>query len=248
MRPVLAALSPRSVLVQRRATALARELDAPLELVPAGSAWCGLARGRIVARARELDARLVVVGGGAHGLQRRLEVPVLVARTASDLPYRRIVLGSDLVAQDAATLAGLRRDHPRAALHLVHIYQWHVLRPLRHTLVSDEALECCRALAASDAARAVRRFAREQAVSRDVALHAVLGPVARTLRRYASALGADLLVLSPERSAVKALIGASVTQALLADPPCDVLLVPGPRAAPAPGPADIRSAPRRTPA
>ncbi|HEX7054310.1 MAG TPA: universal stress protein [Burkholderiales bacterium] len=241
MQPILAATgpSPRAFAVQRRAGALARQMKAPLERFHSDSPFVAA---RIAERAQALDAQLVVMGAGApggarrllglsraHAVQRRIAAPVLVVQAPRALPYQRIVVASDLCASDAATLAALRERHPQAALHLVHVYQWHLLRPLRHAFVPEDLMWHYRREAQAEADAELRRFVAAHGVDRDVRAEAVLGHVALGLRQRVERLGADLLVLSPERSRLKAMVGASVTQALLADPPCDVLLAPRPQ-------------------
>ena len=164
MKPVLAAssLSPCARL-HVAAASLREEFGIPVE--------ASLARGRVSARIAELFR--------AQAVQRQADAPVLSVSAAAHEPYRRILLASALLPEDAAMLVALRRDHPHALLELVHVYQWHAV-----------------------------------------------GHVPTVLRQRARRLGADLLVLTPEPSWLKAALGASVTDAVLGDPPCDVLLMP----------------------
>jgi nucleotide-binding universal stress UspA family protein len=159
--------------------------------------------------------------------------PILVAKTPAGEPYRRVLIGSDLSAADADALALVRGRFPEAQLHVVHVFQWHEIRPLRLAFVAPEVMERYRRRAQAEAQGLLRQFAAEHGLGSNVALHVALGDVARALRLHAGILGADLLVLSPERSWLKAALGASVTRRLLADPPCDLLLAPraGDRAA-----------------
>lgn len=274
MRPILVPtrLSPPAFAAQRRAAALAREKDAPLELLhtlpplagiaaersararlhlaaaslraQCGAAvtvhlWRGPVVAGIVARAQALDPELVVMGAGVPGsarqllglsraqaTQRRIDAPVLVVQAPRALPYGRIVLAGELSRGDAAMLARLREQHPQATLHLVHVYPWHLLRPLRHAFVPGDLAWQYRDEIQAEADAELRRFAARHSIAPGVVLEAALGPVASVLRQRVERLGADLLVLSPERSRLKALLGASVTQALLAEPPCDLLLAP----------------------
>jgi nucleotide-binding universal stress UspA family protein len=189
-----------------------------------------LARGgvtaRIVERARAVDARLVVIGAGrpsgwrqllqashAHAVQRALTAPVLAVASGGASDHRRIVFASDLSSADAATLRAVRGDWPLASILLVYVQSWPVSADHRDSAETQARL-------------AVRRFAAQHELERAVLSEAALGDVARLLRLRAREFGADLLVLSPERSRLKALLGASITQSVLGDPPCDVLLTP----------------------
>lgn len=268
MKPVLmaASLSPRGVAVLRRAGALARAADAPLELLHAVSPFAPrkaersamarlhlaaaslreqfgltvsstLVRGRVapclVARAHELAPRLVVLGFGLAGrVQRRIATPVLaVSSQEVRQAEQRIVFATDLSPEDGAAIAALRRDHPQAALHVLYISPWYAVRPLRLALAREEPSWRYRHQALAEAARELRRFADRHGLD-GVSLEARLGHVPAALRRRAQQLDACLLVLSPERSWLKAALGASVTRAVLAAPPCDVLLRPRPDAGP----------------
>lgn len=196
---------------------------------------------RVVGRARASDAALVVIGAGrpngwrgllqasrAHAVQRALQVPVLAVASSGASQHRRIVFASELATADAAMLRAVRVDWPLASMLLVHVQSWPVSADHRDP-------------AQTQAWRALRRFAVQHELERAVSLEAALGDVARLLRLRAREFGADLLVLSPERSRLKALLGASVTQSVLGDPPCDVLLIPEPAAGPGFRPAGIGS-------
>lgn len=207
--------------------------------------WVSLARGRVAAcvaeRARGVDARMVVMGAGrasgwrrllqasrAHAVQRAVRSPVLAVATGGASAHRRVLFASDLSGEDAATLRAVRRDWPLASMLLLHVQSWPVSADHRDAAEAQAWL-------------ALRRFAVQHDLERAISLEAALGDVARVLRLRAREFGADLLVLSPERSRLKALLGASVTQSVLGDPPCDVLLAPQPAPGPAFRPVGIRS-------
>ena len=205
-----------------------------------------LARGRVTARVAErasaLEAGLVVIGAGrpsgwrrmlqasrAHAVQRAVHAPVLAVASGGSSEHRRILFASDLASADATALRAVRGHWPLASMLLVHVQSWPVSAEHRDPAEMQAWL-------------AVRRFAEQHELERAISLQAALGDVARLLRLRAREFGADLLVLSPERSRLKALLGASVTQSVLGDPPCDVLLIPQPAAGPRFRPAGIRSA------
>ena len=50
------------------------------------------------------------------------------------------------------------------------------------------------------------------------------GEPAVAIREYAREVGADVVVVSPGKSWLARAVGSSVSEQLLADPPCDVLL------------------------
>jgi nucleotide-binding universal stress UspA family protein len=199
----------------------------------------GLVASCIARRSREVAARLIVLGaerpsllgelrpGRAHAVRQRAGVPVLAVSRGRDETYRRVILASDLCTDDASALAALHRQFPDAALHVVHVLQWHLSRPLRHAFIPDEVLAGYRVQVREAAASRLRRVAQARRdVAPTVSVEATIQDVILALRVQAGQFGADLLVVSPEQSWLKAALGISVAQRVLANPPCDVLLLP----------------------
>jgi nucleotide-binding universal stress UspA family protein len=190
-----------------------------------------LARGSvaraIAARATALRARVVVMGPGrcTGRVQRRVGVPVLAVRGGQHGSYRRILVAAELSTHDEHAMAYVRRAFPEARLSIVHVFQWAILRPLRSWFLGDELLSLYRRRAIAEAAAAARRFADRNEVA-EVSLESRRDDVPAALRLHASDFSAEVLVLSPEKSWLKNALGAGVTRRVLADPPCDVLLVP----------------------
>jgi nucleotide-binding universal stress UspA family protein len=251
MSPILAAtrLSPRAAIAQSRAALLARDADVPLHLLHVLSPFSGdreersararlnlgarrlrqrfgvrvewsAARGPVASTisrtARSLDARLIVMGAGrrgaarrlwrlsrAYSVQRRAGLPVLEVHGAGEAPYQRVLIASELSSDEAAVL--------------------NLIRPLRFWFVDDAVLEKLRRRAHARAAAALARFAAAHGVA-NASLETRRADVPAALRLHARESGADLLVLAPEKSWLKAALDAGVTRQLLANPPCDALL------------------------
>jgi len=221
--------------IRLAAARLRQAFDVPVHPALAqGSVASSIAR-----QSREVDARLVVMGterpsllgelrpGRAHAVRQRAEVPVLAVSRGRDETYRRIILASDLCTDDASALAALHRQFPGAALHVVHVMQWHLIRPLRHVFIPDEVLAGYRAQVRERATSRLRQLAQSRPDGAPtVSVEATIQDITLALRVQARQFGADLLVVSPEQSWLKVALGISVAQRVLADPPCDVLLLP----------------------
>lgn len=190
-----------------------------------------LARGSvaraIAARAAALRPLVIVMGAGrrARSVQRRVEAPVLAVHGGQRDAYRRLLVAAELSSHDEHATAYVRRAFPDARLRMVHVFQWAIVRPLRAWFFDDGLLSLYRSRAIAEAAAAARRLADRNGVA-DVALESRRADVAAALRLHARDFGAELLVLSPEKSWLKNALGAGLTRRVLADPPCDVLLVP----------------------
>jgi nucleotide-binding universal stress UspA family protein len=190
-----------------------------------------LARGRvaraIAARAAALGARAIVMGAGrrASRVQRRAGVPVLAVRGGQNASYRRVLVAAELSPHDEHAIAYVRRAFPEARLGIVHVFEWAIVRPLRSWFLDDALLSLYRGRALAQAAAAVRRFADRNGVAQAV-LESRRAEVPAALRLHGGDFRAELLVLSPEKSWLKTALGASVTRRVLADPPCDLLLLP----------------------
>jgi nucleotide-binding universal stress UspA family protein len=225
LRPLAGEKAKRSALarLQLAAARLRDELGQPVEV----SIASGSVAGAVIARAEALRPRAIVMGAGrrAGRIQQRLDVPLVAVRGRVQGPYRRVLLAAELSPHDQRTLAQVRREFAQAHVRVVHVFQWDVVRPLRFWLLADELASLYRRRALAEAAAAVRRFADRNEVA-DVTLEARHPDVAAALRLQASDFGAELVVLSPERSWMKAALRAGVTRRLVEDPPCDLLLAP----------------------
>ncbi|MBM4188797.1 MAG: universal stress protein [Gemmatimonadetes bacterium] len=204
-----------------------------------------LARGRAateIARAAQANgAQLVAVGRGDHPLIGRLgstaqrvaqqsRVPVLLVRRPSTEPYRRIVVGMDtsadalVAAQLAARLASASRcqlvavhafDDPRGDLtpslsSRVARAQWKKFTPTLATIAKD-----------------IRRALKAAAPDRTWAVSLRPGDPRQQLLAAAERRRADLIVVGT-RSArgLSRIVLGSVTEAVLRNASCDVLVSP----------------------
>jgi nucleotide-binding universal stress UspA family protein len=225
LKPLQGERERRSALARLHLTSarLRDEFGVPVQL--------SVVRGRVARalalQAAALRARIVVMGAGRRTgqVQRRVGVPVLAVRGGQHGSYRRVVVAAELSPHDEHAMACVRRAFPEARLGIVHVFRWAIVRPLRSWFLGDEILSLYRRRAIAEAAAAARRFADRNEVA-EVSLESRRDDVPAALRLHASDFSAELLILSPEKSWLKNALGAGVTRRVLADPPCDVLLVP----------------------
>ncbi|WP_333794310.1 universal stress protein [Hyphomicrobium sp.] len=196
----------------------------------------------ITSLAGDLGTDLVVIGSGrrqtlservlgstADRVVRASPVPVLIVRGAADRPYRRVAAAIDFsppsraAAMEAASLA------PGARLELVHAvsiplsFEQAMLRA--GTSLAD--IERYRTSKRQRAEAELAAFAKELTAGPRAELRLIDGEPGQVLVRLATDRDVDLLALGPNgRGAVlRALLG-SVTQRVLREAGCDVLIVP----------------------
>lgn len=157
--------------------------------------------------------------------------PLLLAGEPVDGAYPRAVVGVDFSVYSRAAIRMARRVVPLGTLHLVHAYvvpfkSWLVDKAYAEEYGYAERLEFDEFLAsemADLAERAVRAGVPVDAIRTEV----IEGPPLATLRDRIAALQSPLAVVGTHgrTGLVRALLG-SVAQALVDDPPCDLLIVP----------------------
>lgn len=157
--------------------------------------------------------------------------PLLLAGEPVDGPYPRAVVGVDFSVYSRAAIRLARRVVPLGMLHLVHAYQvpfksWLMDKAYAEEFGYAERLEFDEFLAAEMADlkdRAVRAGVPVEAISTEV----IEGPTVETLRARIAALQSPLAVVGTHgrTGLMRALLG-SVAQALVDDPPADLLIVP----------------------
>jgi nucleotide-binding universal stress UspA family protein len=192
----------------------------------------------IAALAQAAQADLVVLGNSkgnflvdltrintAHRLRRRTGIPLLAVSRPAQRPYTRVLLAADLSPETAHAGSVARRLFPGAMLTLLHAFEPAYEGMLAFADVSMDVIEEHRKRAARDAAEHLRLFARDSGLDEDSSLEVRLGHPAACLRKRVRELDADVVVLRPPKSWLAGGITNGITEQLLADPPCDVLLV-----------------------
>ena len=189
---------------------------------------------QIATRARALDADLLVLGNSKGGLlaemlglnaalrvQSHTDLPVRAVSNGDLQRYARLLLPVDLSPEGAHAARRALRFFPGAASVLLHAFDTPYSGMRGTSDIKPEVLRDYEASAIREGLARLQVFAREEAL-RDALLRVDLGHPALAARMEARLLGADLIVVRPTRH----WLTSSVTEHLVADPPCDLLLMP----------------------
>ena len=203
-----------------------------------------IVRGRdyktIIDQARDGDVHLVVlgthradalidsfVGATMDRVLRYGDRPVLVVKSKPRRLYRNILVGTDLSDASRQALEFAIRLFPQAKFTLLHSYFKPVAKSLRQSREFEKILEKLRADLAQMAASVSEKMSKEietgdisvsSVIEEDLALLAIARQVENNKH--------DLVVVGTHgQSGWKVALLGSVTQAVLAHAPCDVLAV-----------------------
>jgi nucleotide-binding universal stress UspA family protein len=195
----------------------------------------------IAAYARDSRADLIVVGNReasfltdllalntADRVRRRTAIPVLAVSRASSRAYRRVLVATDLSESSAQAGRVAARLFPEAEMHALHVREPLYQSSLHFAGVDSGVIASYRRRALSLASRELEDFVRQSLPAGAVRPQVRLGPPATRIREHARELAADVVVLSPGKSWLARAMSGRVTEQVLADPPCDVLLAGGP--------------------
>lgn len=188
----------------------------------------------------ERSADLIVIGPGkGHSLKEKIlgstadriirsaAAPILVVRKHSAEPYREVVVAVDFSLQSELAAKEARRLTPQAALQLVHTdaipltFQQAMLR----VGTSQSEMEGYHSARAEHAHNELTAFVRNVLEDEKVATRVLDGEPGQTLVRLSKETPIDLLVLGPHgRGIVRQALLGSVTQRVLREAECDVLI------------------------
>jgi len=179
----------------------------------------------VVAAHREGVVRESVIGSSALRILRHAPCPVLVARRRNGGDYRKAVAAVDIVPAAERVIAAATGLLPQLELTLLHVYR-----------VPDESRWRLEDAGVKELVETLRYYARASA-ERGLASLAVSAPQASVRLEYGFAASeildlvmresSDVLVISQHRGTqLHERVLGSVTQFLLSNCPCDLLLVP----------------------
>ncbi len=173
--------------------------------------------------------RRLVMGSTAERLLRRTTRPVLVARQVPRQPYRRVLVAVDFSPWSAKALALARQLAPQAHLTLFHAWQVPFEGKLHFAGVDLAAIEHYRRKARADALQQLTALASQARLPPGRWEPAVVeGNPSLRLVEQEQESDADLIVMGKHgRSATEDLLLGSVTQHVLAEGTCDVLVSVG---------------------
>lgn len=171
--------------------------------------------------------RELALGTTAQRIMDKVESSVLVVRGAADQPYKRILLATDFSesAERAASLAqAFSAGQP---VQVAHVFELHHELQTAFAEVNDEAVESYRQQCLEDVQQRMVGFLGKAGLDASVTrTHINEGYPPKTLAEIAQSEGIDLLVLGKHgHTAAERFFAGSVAHNLLADAPCDVLVV-----------------------
>lgn len=173
--------------------------------------------------------RRLAIGTTSERLVRRAAQPVLVVRQGARAVYRRALVAVDFSAWSRPALDAARRVAPHAQWTLLTAYAIPFEEKLRFAGVDDAVMDHYRRQAREQATRQLHALAADAGLTPGQWRPCILeGEASLRLLEQEQSLDADLVVLGKHgQSAAEDLLLGSVTQHLLAEGNCDVLVVPG---------------------
>ena len=172
--------------------------------------------------------RHALLGTTAIRLLTKCERPMLVVRQNATHSYRRILVPVDLNDDADTTLQAVLALAPDAEIHVLHVYEVAFEGKLRMAGVGQTRIREYRQAARAKAqARLTAKLARQERGTLRFHPHLQRGHAGRVIRTLAARLDADLIVMSKRsRSKLEDIVLGSVTERVVTDARCDVLVVP----------------------
>lgn len=170
--------------------------------------------------------RHAVLGATAERLVGRCPVPVLVARQASPVPYRQVLVPVDFSPASHAAVAAARRVAPGAHLVLLHAFEVPFEGKMRVAGVDETHIHRYELQARQSAHEQMQSLMAQTGLDPTAASTVVAhGEPTRLILAYADETGADLIAVGKgQDAALEDLLLGSVTRHVLAEAPIDVLV------------------------
>ncbi|MDP2065096.1 MAG: universal stress protein [Burkholderiaceae bacterium] len=204
-----------------------------------------VARGPVVDRiidvANRVAAGLIVIGAHGTGYLRRLALgstaerllrrsrrPVLVVRQTPHEPYQRVLVPVDFSSSTNAAIELARQVAPDTPLVLLHVWSVPYEGKLRFAGVSQLTIDHYRRSAREEALQKMHQLADSHQLAVDEWTPCVMeGDVTLQISEQEQEHDCDLVVIGKHgHHFVEELLLGSVTQRVLADAQCDVLVTP----------------------
>ncbi|MFT3956419.1 MAG: universal stress protein [Piscinibacter sp.] len=178
-------------------------------------------------------ARLKAMLGGStvDRLLRICRCPVLVVRTPVEGAYGRVMVPVDFTDTSDVAVQVAARFARGGGIRMFHAIQSHREAVLREAEVPEQVIRASRARQEAAAVARMRRQAGGLGLGGTATEFAAIHgqPVWSTLR-HARSVGADLIVAGKQgRSTLGEFLLGSVSRRVLAESPCDMVIVPRPR-------------------
>lgn len=171
--------------------------------------------------------RELALGTTADRLLRTATRPLVVVKQPASGPYRQVLALVGLGPSSAAAIAAATRIAPRAAVTVLHAFEVPYEAMLRRAGIRDDEVAKLRLQAQEQAAAQLERLLAAAGDRHRTSLVVRGGDIRVELRTQLEELRPDLVVVAKQGASQAAdLFLGSVTRAVLAEAPCDVLVVP----------------------
>jgi nucleotide-binding universal stress UspA family protein len=170
----------------------------------------------------------LMVGRTGRHLLRRLAAPLLIVRNRVRSTYDHVLVATDFSDVSGFALQAALRFFPAQTLHLLHAFE-----PAYANFADDRKRheDAFAAAAANELDEFLTSLYLPAERRRDIQPVIERGPPAALIRMYVHDFAADLVVLGTRgRGHVAEALLGSTAKTILAELPCDALLVRGPRA------------------
>ena len=171
--------------------------------------------------------REFALGSTARRILYRSKIPTLVVRREAIQAYRRVLIATDFSQQSLRAARFAADLFPDADIMAVYVYQAPYEMSMTYADVSEDLIHEYRAKARDEGELQMRRFIRDAGLpARTTEPRLEAGYAPRVLSKLAADSVADLLVIGKQgKSRLGGLLFGSVTEHLLAEAHCDVLVV-----------------------
>lgn len=168
----------------------------------------------------------LLIGTTAERLLRKIGVPLLLVRHPPRHHYQRVLLPLDFSPWSARAIDLARRVAPEARLVLMHSYAIPHEEKLRFAGVDDETLDHYRQSARQDGREHIEELIAQNGLApQDYQLCLTEGQAAQQILAEAKDRNCDLIVIGKHgRQAAEDLLLGSVTNHVIAEAECDVLV------------------------
>ncbi|QJQ20440.1 universal stress protein [Pseudomonas sp. SK] len=171
-------------------------------------------------------ARRLLLGSTVQKMLDRMPCPVLVVKQAPRDTYRTLLVPVDFSSASLRSLELARTIAPQAEIVLLHVYQAPFESSMRFTSIDHDTLKHYRNVIRQDAQQQLAALSALAglAEARQIVLH---GDPAWRIAEQEQALECDLIVVGKQgQGALEELLIGSVTQQVLNESQCDVLVAP----------------------
>lgn len=175
----------------------------------------------------ENPLRDFAIGTTAERLIRQSHKPILVVRSEPEAVYRRVLVAVDFSPHSLSAFAYSKVIAPQSEVYLTHVFEAPFESKMLYAGVTEELIHEYRIHARREAEAEMKRFIETSGLDQQNVYRLIEHSrhVPTKLKEKIAEIDADLVIAGKHgKSLVEQLLLGSVTQYLLAECPCDVLI------------------------